>query len=80
VSGDIAPPFLTSALDGGEWSISLPCRFIPADTGPCTRRVGGWMGHTAGLDVMEKKEILSLLEIEPCLLGHPARSLIAILT
>jgi hypothetical protein len=21
-SGDVAPPFLTSALDGGEWSVS----------------------------------------------------------
>jgi hypothetical protein len=26
-SGGIAPTFLTSALDGGEWSASRPCRF-----------------------------------------------------
>jgi hypothetical protein len=26
-SGGIAPPFLTSALDGGQWSASRPCRF-----------------------------------------------------
>jgi hypothetical protein len=26
-SGDIAPPFLTSTLDGGEWSASRPDRF-----------------------------------------------------
>jgi hypothetical protein len=26
-SGGIAPPFLTSTLDGGEWSASRPGRF-----------------------------------------------------
>jgi hypothetical protein len=26
-SGGIAPPFLTSVLDGGEWSVSRPSRF-----------------------------------------------------
>jgi hypothetical protein len=26
-SGGTAPPFLTLALDGGEWSASRPCRF-----------------------------------------------------
>jgi hypothetical protein len=30
-SGGIAPPFLTSALDGGEWSASRPCRFTPGE-------------------------------------------------
>jgi hypothetical protein len=30
----IAPPFLTSALDGGEWSASLPGRFIPGKEPP----------------------------------------------
>jgi hypothetical protein len=28
-SEGIAPPFLTSALDGGEWLASSPCRFTP---------------------------------------------------
>jgi hypothetical protein len=28
-SGGIAPLFLTSALDGGEWSASRPCHFTP---------------------------------------------------
>jgi hypothetical protein len=27
--GDIAPPFLTSALDWGEWSVSSPSHFTP---------------------------------------------------
>jgi hypothetical protein len=31
-SGGISPPFLTSALDGGEWSASRPCRFTPGET------------------------------------------------
>jgi hypothetical protein len=30
-SGDIAPPFLTSALDGGKRSASQPGRFIPVN-------------------------------------------------
>jgi hypothetical protein len=30
-SGVIAAPFLTSALDGREWSASLPDRFIPGE-------------------------------------------------
>jgi hypothetical protein len=33
----IAPPFLTSALDGGEWSASRPCPFTHG-----THCVRGW--------------------------------------
>jgi hypothetical protein len=33
-SGDTAPPFLPSALDGGEWSVTRPCRFNPRKTAP----------------------------------------------
>jgi hypothetical protein len=32
VSGGLALPFLTSALDGGEWLASRPCRYTPEDT------------------------------------------------
>jgi hypothetical protein len=32
-SGGIAPPFLTSLIDGGEWSASLLGRFIPGGKG-----------------------------------------------
>jgi hypothetical protein len=35
-SGGIAPPFLTSAIDGGEWSASRPCHFIPGEGAPGT--------------------------------------------
>jgi hypothetical protein len=29
-TGGISPPFLTTALDGGELSASRPCRFTPS--------------------------------------------------
>jgi hypothetical protein len=41
--------FLTSALVGGEWSASRPCRFIAG-----THFIGGWVDPRAGLDDMEK--------------------------
>jgi hypothetical protein len=49
-SGCIARPFLTLALDGGEWSASRPCRFTSGETAPCTHRIGDWVGPRAGLD------------------------------
>jgi hypothetical protein len=33
--------FLTSALDGGEWSASSPCRFISGENAPSTHWIGG---------------------------------------
>jgi hypothetical protein len=39
-SGGIAPPFLTTGLDGGEWSASRPSHFTPAETAP-GRKLGG---------------------------------------
>jgi hypothetical protein len=51
-NGDIVPPFLTSALDGGEWSASHLGCFSPG-----THCVGGWMGPRAGPDVAEKRKI-----------------------
>jgi hypothetical protein len=33
-SGGIAPPCLTSVLDGGEWSASRPCLFTPGEEPP----------------------------------------------
>jgi hypothetical protein len=57
-SGGIAPPFLTSALDGGEWSASRPGRYTPRERGPGTYRVGGWVGLRAGLDAVKKRTIL----------------------
>jgi hypothetical protein len=53
-SGGIAPPFLTSVLDGGEWSASLSCRFIRGERAPGTYWIGGWVGSRAGLDSVEE--------------------------
>jgi hypothetical protein len=52
-SGGIAPPFLTSALDGGEWSASRLGHFIPGERAPGTHCIGGWVGPRAGLYAVE---------------------------
>jgi hypothetical protein len=41
--------FLTSALDGGEWSTSRPGRFIPGVRASGSYWIGGWVGSSAGL-------------------------------
>jgi hypothetical protein len=65
-SGGRAPPFLTSALDGGKWSASRPCSFTPEETVPGTHCIGGWMGPRSDLDAVEKrKNLFPLLGIEP---------------
>jgi hypothetical protein len=46
--------FLTSALDGGEWSDSLPSRFTPGERAPSTHWIGGWVGLRVGLEDVEK--------------------------
>jgi hypothetical protein len=68
-SGGIAPPFLTSALDGGEWSASRPCCFIPGERAPSTHSIGGWVGPRVGLHTVEKRNILHCQESN---LGHLA--------
>jgi hypothetical protein len=45
--GCIAPSFLTSALDGDEWSASRRGRFTPS-----IHWIGGWVGTRAGWDAM----------------------------
>jgi len=51
--------FLTTALDGGEWSALCSGRFTPAERIPGTHRIGGWVGPRAraGLDAVAKREI-----------------------
>jgi len=49
--------FLMLALNGGEWSTSPTCCFIPRAGSPETHRRGGWVGLTACLDDMEKGKI-----------------------
>jgi hypothetical protein len=50
-SAGIAPPFLISVLDGGEWSTSQPYRFTSGEAGPGTHWIGGWVGPRADLDI-----------------------------
>jgi hypothetical protein len=64
--------FLTSALIGGEWSASRPCRFTPGERAPDTHWIG-WVGSRSGLDAVEKRKFLTLpgLELRP--LGRLSR-------
>jgi hypothetical protein len=66
--------FLTSALIGGEWSASRPCRFTHRERTPDIHSIGGWVNPTAGLDDVEKRKFFTLpgLELQP--FGRPARS------
>jgi hypothetical protein len=69
-SGGIAPPFLISALHGGEWSVSSPRRFTPGGRSlgyPFDRRLSG--SQSCG----EEKHLLALPGIEFLFLGRPAR-------
>jgi hypothetical protein len=59
-SGGIAAAFLTSALDGDEWSASPPGRFTPRERARGTHWIGGWVGPRAVLDVVVKRKIPSL--------------------
>jgi hypothetical protein len=56
-SGGVAPPFFTSALDGGELSASRPCRFTPRKRALGTHWRGGWVGPKAGPDAMGGKNL-----------------------
>jgi hypothetical protein len=56
-SGSIAPPFLTSPVNGDEWSALRPVRFTPGERAA----VGHWIGGLrAGLDAMEKRKIFGV--------------------
>jgi hypothetical protein len=52
-NGGIAPPILTSALEGGEWSASCPCRFTIGETAAGTHWTGGSVGPKADLDAVQ---------------------------
>jgi hypothetical protein len=59
--------FLTSALDGGEWSVHAPTALPPVN-GPGTHWIGGWEGPKGSLDtVVVKRKISSVpsLGVEP---------------
>jgi hypothetical protein len=69
-SESIDPSFLTSALDGDEWSASRPSRFIPVEVAVGTNLVWGWLVPRAGLDAVENIKILHSLESNPGLLAR----------
>jgi hypothetical protein len=71
MSGGIAPSFLTSAADGGEWSASRLCRFTPGEKVPVFQWIGRWAGLRFGLHAVENREILPCRESNPYL---PTRS------
>jgi hypothetical protein len=58
--------FLTSALDGGEWSASLPGRFTPRERASGSHWIGAWLGPRASLDAVVKRKITS-----PCGESNP---------
>jgi hypothetical protein len=70
------PPFLTSALGGGEWSASHPDRFNPWKSAATrTHWLGGWVGSRADLDAVKKRKIsFPCREANPGSLGCPAPS------
>jgi hypothetical protein len=47
--------FLTSALDGDEWSASRPGRFTPRERVPSTHWIGGWVSHFTHTDPYPSK-------------------------
>jgi hypothetical protein len=57
VSGGVPSSFLTSALDGGDWSASRPCRFTPGERAYITDWIGGWVDSRAGLEAVKGKAI-----------------------
>jgi hypothetical protein len=65
--------FLTSALEGGEWSASRPGRALPlGKEPPVTHCTGGWVGPRAGLDAEVRGKILCLCRGLNSI--HPVRS------
>jgi hypothetical protein len=60
--GGIAPPFLTSALDGDEWSASHNGSLTPRETVPSAQWIGSWVDPKAGLGTVEKEKSLATAE------------------
>jgi hypothetical protein len=56
--------FLTSAVEGGEWSASRPGRIYPRGRAPGTHCTGGWVGPRAGLDAEVRGKISTVISIK----------------
>jgi hypothetical protein len=59
----MAPPFLTSAVDVGEWSVSRPGLFTPEERTPGTHWIGGWGGSQSQSGRCGKEKNLSPIGI-----------------
>jgi hypothetical protein len=70
-SGGIAPPFLTSVLDGDDCSASCPGPFTPIGRAPGTNWLGDWVGHRTGQDKVKTRKIMPLPGLELRTLGCP---------
>jgi hypothetical protein len=51
--------YLTSALDGAEWSDSRPGHFTSDERAPVAHFVRGWVGPRAGVDAFAKRNVYS---------------------
>jgi hypothetical protein len=60
--------YLTSALDGGEWSASHPGRFTLTERIPRTHWIGDWVGHSRSGRDGEEKNSQPLLGLEPLMI------------
>jgi hypothetical protein len=65
---------MTSALAGGDWSISRPGRFTPVERASGTHWIGGWVGPRASLEDVKNRKFLTLPGLEHRPLGRPTRS------
>lgn len=45
------------ALDGNRWPASQPGHFRPMETASGTHWMGGWVGPTVGIGILEKRKI-----------------------
>jgi len=46
--------FFTSAMNGGERSLSCPGHYTPGERAPATHSIQDWVGPIAVVDVLEK--------------------------
>jgi hypothetical protein len=53
--------FLTSVLDGDEWSASRPGRFILEERAPGTHWIDGWVGPSVCMEAIKKSKVVPVL-------------------
>jgi hypothetical protein len=75
-TGGIALPFLTLALDGGEWSATHLYHFTPGERTPVPIEWKLGEPQSQSVQYGEKKKLSPLSEIKRRLLSHPACSLV----